>query len=128
MAYVKDMDVHDAVMNLVDLLTSEPDPAIRMIYTHRALKEVRRELAHLRDRAAWEARQKYGVAELERLSGVNHGSLAVWAYQHGSRTQQGLPARSRGRRPMEYHDLSRLPPDRLAVVEARVAEEPPDTG
>lgn len=122
MAYVKDMDVHDAVMRLVDLLASDPDPAIRMILTHRALKAARRELSHLRDSSAWEARQKYGVAELERLSGVNHGSLAVWATQHAERAQTGLPARSRGRRPMEYHDLSRLPADRRAVVEARAAE------
>ena len=121
MAYVNDMGVHDAVMALTDLLSSESDPAVRLSLVTRALSSVRKELVEVRDRTAYEARQKYGIAELEWITGVNHGSISVWVAQHAARHDVPRPGRRKRLEGLSVHDLARLPADRRSSVEARGA-------
>jgi hypothetical protein len=119
MAYVNDMGVHDAITALLDLLSSEPDPAVRLTLVNRALRTVRTDLTALRDATAFEARSRYGISELERITGVNHGSISVWIQQHAARTGAPYPRRRSRLEGMLVHDLARLPADRRDSVQRR---------
>lgn len=119
MAYVNDMGIHDAVTALLDLLSSERDPAVRLALVNTALQTTRRELSLLRDATAYDARSKYGITELERITGVNHGSISMWVTQHTTRNGLSYPPRRRRLQGLAVHDLARLPSDRRDSVERR---------
>jgi hypothetical protein len=87
--YVKEADVHDALMRVSDLISAEQDPLIRLAYAVKAMNEAEAILRRARDSAAYDARTIYGTAEIEQAVGLNHGIVAYWVRRHMDVT--GLP-------------------------------------
>lgn len=116
MAYVNDASVRDATRLLLDLIASEPDPAVRLTLITRTLRDIRKDLTTARNEAAWEARQDYSTLDLERVTGVNHGAIHEWVKAHQRATGAPTPVSRRRRELSQAHDLRRLPEDRRRAL------------
>lgn len=116
MAYVNDAAVRDTIQALLDLITSEPDPAVRLTLITRSLRDIRRDLSMARNEAAWQARQDYSTYDLEAITGVNHGAIHDWVRAHQRSTGAPAPVSRRRRELAQAHDLRRLPEDRRRAL------------
>jgi hypothetical protein len=124
MAYVQHSDVHVSITALLDLIASEPDPAVRLVLLHRSLRDVRRDLSIARNETAWLARQAYSTVDLERATGVNHGTISDWVKAHIARTGAARPLSRRRIDLSLAHDLTRLPEDRQRALGVGTVEAP----
>lgn len=124
MAYVQHSDVHVSITALLDLIASEPDPAVRLTLIHRSLRDVQQQLSAARNETAWLARQSYSTVDLEKATGVNHGTISDWVKMHMRRTGAPRPVSRRRADLALAHDLTRLPLDRQIALGVETGEAP----
>ena len=115
--FVKETHIHDEIMQLVDLIDSEPDPAARLAHIAVALNEVTTLLKRSRDAASYDCRIKHSTNDLETALGINRGLISMWArrYQEGNRLP-ALPDHRRRQDLAEAIDLSGLPARRREAL------------
>ena len=77
---------YDALMDLADSVARTPDIAARLTALVRINEEWQRIIVPLRDRTAYEAREKYALADLAQLTGHSPTSITYWMMQHRHRT------------------------------------------
>ena len=90
MAALTSTTVHDLVQALVDTINNEPDPAARLRHYAYLGDEWKRLVVPNRDRATYEARLRYSVADLARIARIDPGTVIAWYRNHREAT--GAPA------------------------------------
>lgn len=122
--FVREVDIHDRVMSLIDLLNSEPDPAVRLTLYAIAKRDALATLTEQRNATAYQARQKYALHDLCELLGDHHRNITRWVRQHRERTgAPPIPPRPRWQ-PSLVHDLSRLPKEAARRLQRSGSEGP----
>lgn len=129
--FVREVDIHDRIMSLIDLLNSEPDPAVRLALYAVAKRDALATLTEQRNATAYEARSRYALHDLCGILGDHHRNVTRWVRQHRERTgAPAIPPRQRWTGET-IHDLSRLPKEAARRLTGsagrRASEAPPDS-
>lgn len=82
MALTGQTAVTDKLTELVDLIESINDPAARSAAYIQAVKWTRDTLPKRRDRAVYEARDRYAADALADMLGVEKGTVYFWTDRH----------------------------------------------
>lgn len=94
--YVNENRAFDALIDLADNVNRTPDIAARLSTLVRINEEWKRVIIPARDKAAYEARQKYALEDLVTLTGHSQTAITYWMMQHRHRT--GAPKIGRHQR------------------------------
>lgn len=83
---VKSTAVYDALIHLLDTINSEPDPLLRLaLFSYLSDLHVTRVLPE-RNRAAYEARDRYAMRNITEVTGSQPEQVYAWAGDHRART------------------------------------------
>jgi hypothetical protein len=89
MEMVKPSFVFDALRSLMDQIEAQTDPAVRLACYSYLLQDLRSQAVTGRDRAAYEARQRYSADDLAEVCGSDRQDIYYWSNQH--RYRNDLP-------------------------------------
>jgi hypothetical protein len=83
---VKSNAVYDAIVNLLDTIAAEPDPLNRLVLFQYLGRQYAERVLPERDRATYEARQRYTSQDIAATMGVPPVQVYYWANRHREKT------------------------------------------
>ena len=82
---VKSTAVYDALIALLDTIAHEPDPMNRLALFQYLTQQYEERVLPARDKAAYDARTRYAIRDIERATGCEPKQVYYWASRYQSR-------------------------------------------
>jgi len=104
---VKYSFVHEQLLSIIDAINMEPEPTTRLAILYQFFSESQNLIRQSRNDAAYNAREKYALEDIEHATNIDRKRIDYWTKQHCERT--GAPRLKRKQRQNldNYIDLSR---------------------